>query len=305
MTAPATAAGGGPLILVTGAAGQLGHELAAALAPLGRVVAFDRSSLDLAQPAQIAAVLDRVAPELIVNAGAFTAVDRAEAEPDAAFAVNARAPGVLAEEARRRGALLIHYSTDYVFDGALAEPRDERSPVRPLNVYGASKLEGERAVEAAGGHALVFRTSWVYGRRGRNFLTTIERLAQERNEVRVVADQHGTPNWSRALAQATATLVAHGLPWLAERSGLYHLSAQGSTTWAGFARAILGGAARTQVVPITSAEYPASARRPAYAVLATNRFEATFGFALAHWRDALRECLRSDGGEAIMTRGMR
>ena len=278
-----------PRILVTGAAGQLGRELATVLAPLGDVVALDRSGLDLARPDDIVAVLRDVAPALVVNAAAYTAVDRAEAEPDAAFAVNARAPGILAAEARRLDALVIHYSTDYVFDGASPEPRDEAAPARPLNVYGASKLEGERAIEAAGSLALVFRTSWVYAGSGRNFLTTIERLAAERDELRIVDDQHGTPNWSRELARATATLVARGLPWLAERRGLYHLSARGATTWYGFARAILGDAADVRIVPIASADHPTPARRPAWTILDTRRFTATFGFELPHWLDTLRE----------------
>jgi dTDP-4-dehydrorhamnose reductase len=281
-----------PRILVTGAAGQLGSELSAALGPLGDVVAFDRSGLDLAHPDGIVAVLREVAPALVVNAAAYTAVDRAEAEPEAAYAVNARAPGILAAETKRAGAMMIHFSTDYVFDGASREPRDESAPTGPLNVYGASKLEGERAVQAAGGVALVFRTSWVYAATGRNFLTTIERLATERDELRVVDDQHGTPNWSRELARAIATLVARGLPWLAERRGLYHLSAQGATTWYGFARAILGDAARVRIVPIASADYPTPARRPAWSILDTRRFKATFGFELAPWTEALRECLR-------------
>lgn len=278
-----------PRILVTGAAGQLGRELATVLAPLGDVVALDRSGLDLARPDDIVAVLRDVAPALVVNAAAYTAVDRAEAEPEAAFAVNARATGILAAEARRLDALFIHYSTDYVFDGASPEPRDEAAPARPLNVYGASKLEGERAIEAAGGLALVFRTSWVYAGSGRNFLTTIERLAAERDELRIVDDQHGTPNWSRELARATATLVARGLPWLAERRGLYHLSARGATTWYGFARAILGDAADVRIVPIASADHPTPARRPAWTILDTRRFTATFGFELPQWLDTLRE----------------
>lgn len=278
-----------PRILVIGAAGQLGRELATVLAPLGDVVALDRSGLDLARPDDIVAVLRDVAPALVVNAAAYTAVDRAEAEPEAAFAVNARAPGILAAEARRLDALVIHYSTDYVFDGASPEPRDEAAPARPLNVYGASKLEGERAIEAAGGLALVFRTSWVYAGSGRNFLTTIERLAAERDELRIVDDQHGTPNWSRELARATATLVARGLPWLAERRGLYHLSARGATTWYGFARAILGDAADVRIVPIASADHPTPARRPAWTILDTRRFTATFGFELPQWLDTLRE----------------
>lgn len=284
-----------PRILVTGAAGQLGSELARALAPLGEVTALDRAGLDFAHPDEIVSVMRRIAPAIIVNAGAYTAVDRAEAEPDAAYAVNARAPGILADEARRLDALLIHYSTDYVFDGSRPEPRDESAPTGPLNVYGASKLDGERAVAAAGGHALVFRTSWVYAATGRNFLTTIERLAHERDELRIVDDQHGTPNWSRELARATAKLVAQGVPWLAERSGLYHLSAQGATTWFGFARAILGDAARVHLVPITSVERAAAARRPAWGILDTRRFKVTFGFELPHWLDTLRECLHSRG----------
>ncbi|MGH8801094.1 MAG: dTDP-4-dehydrorhamnose reductase [Casimicrobiaceae bacterium] len=293
MTAARTDPEGAPRILVTGAAGQLGRELAAALGKVGNVIALDHAALDLARPDAIIAALRDIAPQLVVNAGAYTAVDRAESETEAAFAVNAHAPGILAVEARRLGALLVHYSTDYVFDGSNPEPRDETAPVAPQNVYGASKLEGERAVEAAGGHALVFRTSWVYGRRGRNFLTTIERLARERNELRIVADQHGTPNWTRELARATAALVARGLPWLAERRGLYHLSARGATTWLEFARAILGAGGGVRLVPITSDEYSTTARRPAYAILDTRRFAATFGFELPHWRDALRDCLHS------------
>ena len=179
-------------------------------------------------------------PALIVNAGAYTAVDRAETERALAHAVNGRAPGVLAEEAKRIGAVLIHYSTDYVFDGKRTTPYAEDAPTAPLNVYGASKLEGERAIAAVGAHALVFRTSWVYGLRGRNFLLTIRRLAGERDELRIVADQIGVPNWCRTLAEATARVVAAGLPALAERAGLYHLSSSGHASWYDFARAIVG-----------------------------------------------------------------
>ena len=201
--------------------------------------------------------------------------------PALASAVNGRAPGILADEAKRDGAVLIHYSTDYVFDGARATPYPEEAPTAPLNVYGATKLEGERAIAAVGGHALVFRTSWVYGLRGRNFLLTVRRLAAERDELSIVADQIGVPNWSRALAEATVRVVGAGLPAAAERAGLYHLSAAGRASWYEFARAIVGDAQRPRVVPITTAEYPTPARRPAYGVLATQRFETTFGFALA------------------------
>lgn len=278
-------------ILLTGANGQLGFELAHALAPHGEVVATDRGELDLADAAAIAACVRRLAPALIVNAAAYTAVDRAEAEPDLARAVNATAPGVLAEEARRIGATLIHFSTDYVFDGSARVPYDEDAPTGPLNVYGATKLEGERAVAASGATALVFRTSWVYGLRGQNFLLTIRRLAAEREELRIVADQTGTPNWCRTLATATARVVAGGPAFVAERAGLYHVSSRGATTWFGFARAIVGDVPRPRIVPIATEAYPTPARRPAYGVLATGKFERTFGFALPDWRDALAMCL--------------
>ncbi len=282
-----------PTILVTGASGQLGRELAAALAAHGSVVACDRAALDLADASRIVRVVRELAPRLIVNAGAYTAVDRAEGEREAAFAVNAQAPGVLAEEARRSGAVLIHYSTDYVFDGTATLPYAEAAAPNPLNVYGESKLDGERAVAAAGAHALTFRTSWVYSLHGRNFLTTIRRLAAERDELRIVSDQVGVPNWSRALAAATSTLVGRGLAYLAERAGLYHLSAQGATTWYEFAQAIVGDTARPRVVPITTAEYPTPARRPAYAVLDTRRFADAFGLTMPHWREQLNICLQS------------
>ncbi|NDP42903.1 MAG: dTDP-4-dehydrorhamnose reductase, partial [Aromatoleum sp.] len=197
-----------PTILLTGAGGQLGGELAPLLAAHGDVVATDRATLDLADPDAIVAAVRGARPTLIVNAGAYTAVDVAEREFALAHAVNARAPGILAEEAKRIGAVLIHYSTDYVFDGARTTPYPEEAPTGPLNAYGASKLEGEHAVAAAGAHALVFRTSWVYGFTGKNFLVTIRRLAGVRDELRIVADQTGVPNWSRALAEATARVVA-------------------------------------------------------------------------------------------------
>ncbi len=282
-----------PTILVTGAKGQLGFELAQALAPFGTILAADRARLDLADPDAIVAAVRGAKPALIVNAGAYTAVDQAETEAALARAINGRAPGILAEEAQRIGAVLIHYSTDYVFDGARTTPYPEEAPAAPLNAYGATKLEGERAVAAVGGHALVFRTSWVYGLRGKNFLLTIRRIAAERDELRIVADQVGVPNWCRALAEATARVVAQGLPALAERAGLFHLSSTGAASWFDFACAIVGDAASPRIVPITTAEFPLAARRPAYGVLATARFEATFGFALADWRDALARCLAS------------
>jgi dTDP-4-dehydrorhamnose reductase len=279
-----------PTIFVTGAGGQVGFELVRSLAAHGEVIAPDRAALDLADADALVACVRQVRPQLIVNAAAYTAVDRAESERDAAFAVNARAPGILAEEAKRQDAVLIHYSTDYVFDGRRTTPYAEDAPTGPLNVYGASKLEGERAIAQSGAHAIVLRTSWVYGARGSNFLLTILRLARERDELRIVADQHGTPNWCRTLADATAAAVAHGLPWLAERSGLYHLASVGATTWHGFAQAIIGVAPRPRIVGIATSDYPTPARRPAYGVLATRKFEATFGQAMPDWRDALAAC---------------
>lgn len=291
-----------PLILLTGAAGQLGFELAQLLAAHATIIAADRTALDLADADAIVAVVRAVKPNLIVNAGAFTAVDLAESERAAAFAVNARAPGVLAEEAKRSGAMLIHYSTDYVFDGTSDVPYEETAATNPLSVYGASKLAGEEAIGATNARALILRTSWVYGLRGKNFLLTVQRLAAERPELRIVADQTGTPNWSRTLAQATTALVARGLPYIAERTGLYHLSCAGSTTWYEFARAIVGETfvessnkmAAPRVVPIATTEYPTPARRPAYGVLATRKFAATFGDTLPGWRDALAACLSGE-----------
>ena len=280
-------------ILVTGARGQLGRELVAALRDVGDVVACDRAALDLAQPDRIVDVVRRIAPRIIVNAGAYTAVDRAEHEREAAFAINGRAPGILASEARRANAVLVHYSTDYVFDGEATTPYDEDASPHPLNAYGASKLEGERAIAASGAAAIVLRTSWVYARRGQNFLTTMQKLAASRAEVRVVDDQVGVPNWARALAHATARLLHDAGAGLAERAGLYHLSAAGSTTWYGFACAALQGQ-RVRVTPITSADYPTPARRPAYGVLDTARFARTFGFGLPDWKTLLRECLQSE-----------
>ena len=281
----------GPRILLTGAAGQLGRELAALLPACGTLIACDRAALDLADAAAVARVVRGTAPQFIVNAGAYTAVDRAETERELAFAINERAPGVLAAEARSLGAVLIHYSTDYVFDGARSVPYDEDAHAAPLNVYGASKLAGERAIAASGARALTLRTSWVYARHGQNFLRTMQRLATQRDELRVVADQTGVPNWARAIARATATLIGRGSDYLAERAALYHLSASGSTTWYGFARMILRDQA-VRVTPIATAEYPTPARRPAYGVLDSSRFARTFGFALPDWETLLQQCLR-------------
>jgi dTDP-4-dehydrorhamnose reductase len=280
----------------------VGWELARALAPLGRVAAPGRAVLDLADADSIRRAFRQAAPALVVNAGAHTAVDRAEGEPELAHALNAAAPGILAEEAARAGVPLVHFSTDYVFDGSKGAPYTEDDPAAPLGVYGRTKREGEEAVAAAGGAHLVLRTSWVYGTRGHNFLRTMLRLAHERDELRVVADQVGAPTWSRMLAEATAAIVApfrsaRGWEIPAEVSGIYHLAARGETSWHGFAEAILaldpGRAAQRarRVVPIATEEYPTPAPRPPYSVLSTEKVERVFGVALPGWREQLELCL--------------
>jgi dTDP-4-dehydrorhamnose reductase len=280
-----------PTILVTGARGQIGYELARLLAEHGQVVALDRAQLDLASAEAIRATLRSVRPRIVVNAAAYTAVDRAEQERELAYAVNARAPGVIAEEVRRLDAVLVHFSTDYVFDGHASTPYTEDAPTEPLSVYGASKLEGERAVVASGCASLVLRTSWVYALRGHNFLLTIRRLAAERDELTIVADQFGVPNSAHALAAATARVIGSGESGLRERAGLYHLSGTGATSWFDFARAIIGPVGRPRLTAITTAQYPTAARRPAYAVLASAKFRETFGFGLPDWRAMLSDCL--------------
>ena len=282
-----------PTILLTGAGGQLGRELAAILPVHAHVVAYDRATLDLADDDEIVTKVRALAPAVVVNAAAYTAVDKAERARDEAFAINGRAPGVLADEAKRAGALFIHYSTDYVFDGERDAPYAEDAEVNPINVYGASKLEGERAIAASGVPALILRTSWVYARHGQNFLTTMQRLAATRRELRVVADQTGVPNWARGLARATAALVASGIGRLRERAGLSPLSATGAPTWYDLARAIPRERPDVLVVPIASADYPTAARRPKHAVLDASRFARTFDIALPAWDAQLRECLDS------------
>jgi len=286
-------------ILLTGARGQLGAALAGLLPAHGDVVAMDRSTLDLADADAIVRVMREVAPDLVVNAGAYTAVDLAERERDAAFAVNARAPGILAEEARRRGAVLIHYSTDYVFDGTGTRPYREDDPTAPLGVYGASKLAGEQAIQGSGARHLILRTAWVYAAHGKNFLLTMLRLAKERDELRVVADQVGTPTSAALIADTTAGLLSQPL----RDSGLWHLTAHGQTSWHGFATAIMEEATARglldrapRVVPIATAEYPTPARRPAYSCLDTTAIAADFGLPPPTWQIGLSSVLDSIGG---------
>jgi dTDP-4-dehydrorhamnose reductase len=281
-------------ILLTGAGGQLGTTLKAALVPLGELVAFDRAALDVTDAGALARACRDFAPQVIVNAAAYTAVDKAESEPAAAQAVNARAPAILAGEAARLGALLVHYSTDYVFDGTKRTPHAERDPAAPLGVYGATKLEGERAVAASGCAHLILRSSWVYSPHGRNFLTTMLRLAEGKEELRVVDDQVGAPTTCALLAEETVRLI--GLPGVLSARGLYHLTAGGETSWCGFARAIFARRARQghrvpRVTAITTAEYPTPARRPAYSVLSNAALAADFGWRQPSWEAGLDEAL--------------
>lgn len=295
-------------ILVTGISGQLGHDLVGALAPLGRVVGLDRRTLDLASPDSIRTALRRLAPDVIFNPAAWTAVDQAEAEPEAAMQANATGPGVLAEEAERLGAWLVHYSTDYVFDGNGTRPWREDDPTAPLGVYGRSKLAGEQAVAAACSRHLILRTSWVYSLRGRNFLATMHRLAGERDELRVVDDQIGAPTTSAALARAGMLIARRLRTGPPPAAGIYHASCAGRTSWCGFARAIverlpavaraLGAPPpqrRPRVQPIRTEDFPTPAARPRWSVLDNGKLAREFGIALPDWQAALDRLLAPHG----------
>jgi dTDP-4-dehydrorhamnose reductase len=288
-------------ILVTGVNGQVGFELLRTLQGLGRVVAADRAMLDLRSPAAVRQCIREVRPTMIVNPAAYTAVDQAETDIASARQINTDAAETLAEETKRLGALLVHYSTDYVFDGTLDRPYREDDLTNPRSVYGASKLEGEKAICASGCTHLIFRTSWVYGLRGKNFLLTMLKLAGQRSELRVVADQVGAPTWAVTLAVLTSHVLAQGVSagvawseWAKRASGTYHLSATGSASWAGFAEAIFAGAnlpSPPRVTPISTAEYPVPAARPSNSRLDCSKFSVTFGLMPPNWRDALELCL--------------
>jgi dTDP-4-dehydrorhamnose reductase len=290
--------------LVTGANGQVGWELICSLMPLGEVVGLDRSQCDLSRPERLPAVIRSVKPDLIVNAAAYTAVDKAEDEEQLATTVNGTAVGVLAEEARAAGALLVHYSTDYVFDGTKETPYQEEDPPRPINAYGRSKLAGEVAIRQAASAYIILRTSWVYAARGHNFVRTVLRLARERDELRMIADQVGAPTWARNIADATAHAIRQAIVERAGSfftSGLFHLSASGATSWHGFAAAILEAAKGNALLPlqqlpklhpIATEDYPLPAARPKNSRLAGDRLSKRFGIVLPDWREGLARCLR-------------
>jgi dTDP-4-dehydrorhamnose reductase len=297
-------------ILLTGKNGQVGAELAALLPHLAEVTAFNRHQLDLSKPDQIRGAIRNIRPHVIVNAAAYTFVDQAESQESEAGIINADAPAIMAEEAKNIGAVLVHYSTDYIFDGSKSRPYDETDRPNPINVYGKTKLAAEQAIQDAGLPYLIFRTAWVYGRRGRNFLLTILRLATEREELRIVNDQFGAPTWSREIAKASARILTQlfeqGQEIFSRSSGIYHMTATCKTNWCEFGKAILEEACRISpnvswfaaatggrplvaglVTPVTTEEYPTLARRPTYSVLSNSRLKCIFDSELSHWRTEL------------------
>lgn len=283
---------------MTGRTGQVGWELRRSLSSLGEIVAFDRYEADLSKPETLASLVESVRPNVIVNAAAYTAVDKAETEEALAYRVNADAAGVLAEAARKQNALLVHYSTDYVFDGTSSVPYRETDDVAPLNAYGRSKLAGERVIEQVGGDWITLRTTWVYATRGRNFLRTMLRLAGERETLSVVSDQTGAPTSARMIADLTTQVVAQAQRERAAgefESGLFHMTAAGQTTWHGFASAIIAAARAsgkatvktTAVEAILSDAYPTPAHRPSYSMLDNEKFDRRFMLGRLDWREGL------------------
>ncbi len=290
-------------ILLTGANGQVGWELQRTLSSLGEVVALGSQAVDLTDADALRNKVRELAPQLIVNAAAYTAVDKAETDVEKARAVNATAPGILADEAAQSGALLVHYSTDYVFDGSGTAPWREDDACGPLNVYGTTKLAGEQVIQASGCRHLIFRTSWVYGARGSNFLLTMRRLMRECPELKIVADQIGAPTWCRDLAEATAQIISQlarscgkqeTAPW-----GIYHMSNTGETSWHGFAQAIQlldtteGARTPARLVAIPGSAYPTPAQRPLNSRLNHDKLERVFGLRLQHWQSALHLCMQA------------
>jgi dTDP-4-dehydrorhamnose reductase len=290
-------------LLVTGANGQVGWELSRNLLPLGEVVAVDRRQCDLSRPELLPDLIRSIKPDVIVNAAAYTAVDKAEQEEALATTINGTAVGVLAEEARKAGILLIHYSTDYVFDGAKQSLYVEDDAPHPINAYGRSKLAGDTALRETGGSYVILRTTWVYARRRQNFLRTMLRLASQRPELRIVDDQIGAPTWARNIADATVLIVQAARREQTQgqfASGLFNLTAAGATSWYGFAQAILADAqqhgllsvpAAPQLKPIPSSDYPLPAARPKNSRLAGERLRQRFGIALPDWKLGLARCI--------------
>jgi dTDP-4-dehydrorhamnose reductase len=289
-----------PRILLIGKIGQVGWELTRTLAPLGQLVCVDYPEIDLADGASIRQWVRDTAPQVIVNAAAYTAVDKAETETDFCQKINGVAPGILAEEAKRLGALLVHYSTDYVFDGVKTEPYVEDDPPNPLGVYGRSKLAGDQAIRQVDGQHLIFRLCWVYGARGHNFMLTMMRLAREREKLRVVRDQIGCPTWSRMIAEATTLALQQvlGAQDPGAFTGTYHLAASGQTSWHGFAESIVALMPQTgkrcqTVEAIGASEYRTPARRPACSVLSCARLQRTFGLRLPDWEESLKRVMEA------------
>ncbi len=287
-----------PRILLIGRNGQVGWELRRTLAAFGRITATDYPDIDLTNGDSIRRWVSDTRPQIILNAAAYTAVDKAESEPERAMQINGTAPGILAGEAKKTGALLVHYSTDYVFDGTKTTPYVEDDLPNPLGAYGRSKLAGDQAVREAGGDHLIFRLCWVYGARGQNFMLTMRRLARERETLRVVGDQTGCPTWSRMIAEATALAVkqAAAARDLSVFSGVYHLAASGRTTWHGFASRIVEMMPEAErkcraVEAITTADYPTPARRPAFSVLDCGKLRRTFVLQLPGWEESLAHVL--------------
>src|SRR3954468_6682717 len=285
-------------LLLIGKIGQVGYELRRTLAPMAQVTSVDFPEIDLTNGDSIRRWVAETKPEVIINAAAYTAVDKAESEPERAMQINGIAPGILAEEAKKCGALMVHYSTDYIFDGSKTDAYVETDQPSPLGSYGRSKLAGDKAVVAAGGEHLIFRLCWVYGARGQNFMLTMMRLARERDKLRVVKDQLGCPTWSRMIAETTTLALKQTLaaPDPKAFTGVYHLAASGQTSWHGFAQAIVDlmpGAERkcSQVEGITTTEYPTLTKRPAYSVLGCQKLERSFGLRLPQWQESLKDVM--------------
>jgi dTDP-4-dehydrorhamnose reductase len=304
-----------PRILLIGSTGQVGHELAGTLTRIGEVVVPERAALDLTRTPDVARIIHDTYPQIIVNAAAYTAVDLAEKEPEKARAINTEAPAAMAAAAAELNALLVHYSTDYVFDGSKESPYAEDDTTNPLNVYGRSKLDGENAIRDSGCRHLILRTAWVYATRGKNFLLTILRLASQREELRIVSDQIGAPTWAHEIARATSSMLerhAAAAAGDAPPTGTFHVTAGGTTNWHAFATAILDEAAKLpganpwlsaalgggsivtkRITPIMTADYPTPARRPAYSVLSNERLTHSYRLQLPEWRDQLKAALAS------------